>query len=88
MPKNATPINPANPLPLSTLADLGIALDQESYEWLEENRPDLASALDLAVKRGARPSDIRRFVITRTARMELALRCEQYARAAQRIAAA
>jgi hypothetical protein len=36
-------------------------------------------AIETEVARGAAPSDIRRYVVQRTQRIELALRCEQAA---------
>ena len=66
------------------LEPVGDALDAESYLWLNDNRPDLAGAIDLAVDRGVEPIEVRRFVMRQTSRLEIALRCEQYARHALR----
>ena len=56
------------------------ALDEESWSWLEEQHPNLAEAVQVAVDRGARPGQIKRRVLMRTDRYELALRCELAAR--------
>lgn len=68
-------------LPLTTI---GSALDEISWEWLNDNHPQLAEAIETEVARGATPDVIRRYVMIRTQRLELALRCEQ---AAQHLAA-
>jgi len=78
------------------LGDLGAALDAlaaalatspprtdlqaESWEWLSDNHPLLAEAVEAAVNDGAESHEIRRYVMQRTQRFELALRCEQAAR--------
>lgn len=59
---------------------IGEALDEISWYWISDNYPQLAEAIQTEVKRGARPEAIRRFVMKRTERLELALRCEQAAR--------
>lgn len=59
---------------------LGKALDEISWDWLEELYPGLAGALEAEMKRGAGPAEVKRFVLARTYRVELALRCEQAAR--------
>lgn len=61
------------------LSAIGVALDAISWEWISDNHPDLAEAIEVEVARGATPSAIRRFVMSRTQRIELALRCEQAA---------
>lgn len=68
------------------LAVIGEALDEDSYQWLNDNRPDLAEAIEAAVGNGVTPIQVRRYVMARTERRELALRCEQAANflAAQR----
>lgn len=62
------------------LAGIGKALNEISFAWLSDNRPTLADAIEVAVGRGATPVEIRRFILARTERRELALRCEQAAR--------
>ena len=62
------------------LARIGAALDEISFAWLSDNRPTLAEAIEIEVERGATPVQIRRFVMSKTQRIELALRCEQAAR--------
>lgn len=59
---------------------LGAALDRESWLWLTENLPEVASETESAVKLGATPEAARRFVVSRTGRYELALRVEQACR--------
>lgn len=56
------------------------ALNQESWNWISENAPDLATALQTEVQeRGAEPDQIRRFVMQHTQRPALAKRCRQAA---------
>jgi hypothetical protein len=62
------------------LADVGQALDEISWQWLSDNFPRLAEAIQGAVEGGAEPDGVRRYVMVRTQRYELALRCEQAAR--------
>jgi hypothetical protein len=64
--------------PMSVLAD---ALDQVSLQWLNDNMPDLAEALEIEVENGATADQVRRFVMAHTQRYELALRMEQATRA-------
>ena len=59
---------------------VGEALDEISWEWLEEMYPGLADAIEEEMQKGASPGEIKRFVMARTYRYELALRCEQAAR--------
>lgn len=56
--------------------ELETELDKESFEWLSDTHPTLADALEVAVKRGASPDDIRRMVLTHCGghRSELATR--------------
>lgn len=56
------------------------ALDKESYEWLIGHLPDIAEAIEIEVTAGHKPGEIKLFVLSRTGRLELALRCEQAAR--------
>lgn len=67
------------------LESLGAELDQISLEWMEENHPGLADAIEEAVEQGVTPRTIKRYVLDRVGRPELALRCEQAARAAAAI---
>lgn len=60
---------------------LGDALDAVSLQWLNDNYPELAEALAREMDLGATPVQVRRYVMGRTQRLELALRCEQAARA-------
>jgi len=63
----------------STLITIGSALDAISWDWLNDNHPQLAEAVEIEVARGATPEAIRRYVAQRTQRIELAMRCEQAA---------
>jgi len=60
---------------LKDLPALGRALNAESWSWLETNQPELAVAIETEVARGATPAEIKRFVMMRTDRYELAQRC-------------
>lgn len=62
------------------LTAIGRALDYISWQWLSDNHPELAEAIEVEVGRGATALDVRRFVVRYTDRFELALRCEQAAR--------
>lgn len=62
------------------LAPITEALDGIGYQWLADNHPELAEAIETAVAAGAGPREIRRHVMAQTGRQELALRCEQAAR--------
>jgi len=68
---------PTKPKDLTAIAE---ALNQMSWQWINDNCPALAEALAVAVGCGATAEEIRRFVMHRTERRELALRCEQAAR--------
>lgn len=57
------------------------ALDVVGLQWLNDTHPEIAEAVSQAVTAGAEPVEIRRLVMGRTGRIELALRCEQAARA-------
>jgi len=59
---------------------LGKALDKVSYEWLTEAYPELVEAIEAEMNQGATPTQVKRFVLGHTQRVELALRCEQAAR--------
>lgn len=56
------------------------ALDAESWDWLNENLPNVAEAVQSAVTKGASPEDVRRRVMRQVQRYELAQRCEAAAR--------
>jgi hypothetical protein len=64
----------------NALPKLSAAFDAESWEWLQENRVALATALKSEVDRGATPEQIRYFVMNYAQRAEIALRLEQAAR--------
>lgn len=60
--------------------ELDAAVDADSWDWLSENHPRLATGVITALKCNQSPADIKRRMIVRTQRHELALRCEQAAR--------
>ena len=59
------------------MATLQRALNSASYEWLVANHPDIAEAIEVELSLGATPDGIKREVLRRTQRLELALRCQQ-----------
>lgn len=63
-----------------SLPRIGRALDEISWQWINDNHPLLAEAIEDEVSHGATPRQIRRYVVRQTQRYELALRCEQAAR--------
>ena len=65
------------------MATLAEALDAQSLQWMNDNIPGLVDALEAEIENGETPETIRRFVMAHTMRFELALRCEQAARAIQ-----
>lgn len=64
--------------------DLDAAIDEEAWEWLQDNAPKYADALKAEVARGHKPDDIRQRFMRLTQREKLALRLEQAARHLQR----
>lgn len=71
-------------MPKKDLTAIGEALDEISAGWLNDYHPLLAEALESAISKGATPTEIRRYVMGKTDRLELALRCEQAARFLER----
>lgn len=68
-------------VPILPFEEIGTALDAISWDWLSNTHPDLAGALeDVLSEHGIPPEEIRRYVMAKTQRYELALRCEQAAR--------
>jgi len=55
------------------------AVNEESWEWLRDQYPGMATALETEVKRGATADDIRRWALRYTRREPLALRLQQAA---------
>lgn len=64
----------------ASMQPIGAVLDSMSWDWLQDNTPELAAAIREVVEGGARASDVRSYVMRQTERRELALRCEQAAR--------
>jgi hypothetical protein len=67
---------------MSQFVELGLELDKESWEWLVEQHPTIADAVEMHVTKGATPDQIRAFVLRRCGvnRVEFARRCEAAAR--------
>lgn len=61
------------------LSELAAAVNEESWQWLQDNLPSLAVALQKEVKAGATPDQVRFFIMRETQRPALALRLEQAA---------
>ena len=61
------------------LPAIDAAIDEESWEWLQDALPALAMALATEVRRGVGAEEIRRHVMQRTQRPALAMRCSQAA---------
>jgi hypothetical protein len=59
---------------------LGAELDRESYQWLAANHPDILAAVEAEVSTGAKPTDLRFYVLRLTGRPEIAQRIEAAAR--------
>lgn len=59
---------------------LGAELDRESYQWLASNHPDILAAVEAEVATGAKPSDLRFYVLRQTGRPEIAQRIEAASR--------
>ena len=62
------------------MVNLQQALDAESYEWLAGTHPVILSAIEREVAGGKTAEQVKLFVLRHTARIELALRCEQVVR--------
>lgn len=54
-------------------------LNKESYDFLVDNWPELAQAIEGEVRNGARPDEVGRFVMRKTQRERLAMRSRQAA---------
>lgn len=67
---------------MNNFIELGEELDRESWEWLAENHPAIADAVQISVHRGASPEEVRAFVMRRSGvnRADFAKRCESAAR--------
>ena len=58
---------------------LSAAFNRQSWEWLQDEAPDIAAALVQVMARGASPEDVRRFTMRYTGRAAMAARVEQAA---------
>lgn len=67
---------------IKKMQSLGEVLDAESYQWLASNHPDILEAIETEInnENGVTPEQIRYFVLIRTGRQELAVRCQAAAR--------
>lgn len=66
--------------------ELDSVLDEESWDWLNDNFPPLAISVSRAVEKGLTPEEIKRRVIQRLGahREALAQRCELAAKHLER----
>lgn len=62
------------------LPALESAINAESWDWLCDNLPVLAQALQKEIENGASPEDVRFFIMKQTQREALAMRLEQAAK--------
>lgn len=58
---------------------LAAAINAESWQWLQDNAPQLADAVAAEVRQGATPEQVRQFVMRQTGRQEISRRLEQAA---------
>ena len=58
---------------------LAAAINEESWQWLQENTPMLADALEREIEGGATAEEIRQVAMRMTQRPALALRLRQAA---------
>lgn len=65
-----------------TFSKLGTALDLDNWKWLQDERGDIADALEAEVTAGADPDELRRFILDHIGqeRTALAARCMSAAR--------
>ena len=61
------------------LAPLDAAFNRQSWEWLQGEAPEIADALQVVVRGGATPDEVRRHTMRYTGRAPLAARIEQAA---------
>lgn len=59
--------------------EIDAAINEESWDWLQDCLPAMASAISKEVKLGADADEIRRHIFRRTLRPALAMRCSQAA---------
>lgn len=69
--------------------DLDLALDEESWDWLNLEHPEIATKVKAAVANGASPEEVKNRVLKRagTHRVKFAARCENAARYLRHVAA-
>lgn len=65
---------------IQELPAIDAAINEESWEWLQDNLPMMASAVRIEVRRNVSAKDIRRHVFQKTMRPALAMRCGQAAK--------
>lgn len=63
-------------------AELDVALDEESWEWLDLEHPEVATKVKKLVANGVSPSEVKTRVLKRIGshRLKFAARCENAAR--------
>ena len=61
------------------LPAIDAAIDEESWDWLQDVLPSMAMAVATEVRRGVGADEIHRHVMQRTQRPALAMRCSQAA---------
>jgi len=70
---------------MTDLPHLAAAIDAESWQWLDDNAPLYATAVQNEINAGKTPQQIRHYVMKQTQRQGIAMRCEQAARHLQRV---
>ncbi len=70
---------------LQELPHLDQAINEESWQWLDDNAPIYAKAVQKEVANGRTPEQIRYYFMKRTQREAMAMRCEQAARHLQAV---
>ena len=61
------------------LPAIDAAIDEESWDWLQDNLPMMASAVQIEVRKNVSAEEIRRHIMRKTFRPALAMRCSQAA---------
>ncbi len=65
---------------MEELSGLDGPIDEDSYQWMEDNQPILLKEIIRLVKKGATPDQIYGYVFRRTERTGISRRCQQAAR--------
>lgn len=64
---------------MDAMRDIDRAINSESWEWLDLNFPELATAVKRQALDGRTPDEISHYVMKQTQRPAIALRCKQAA---------